>query len=351
MSTEEADADKAKLGVSINERDRGKHSSTGGVAETKDFEQVTATRPDAPGGIEDGDHLYAGGERICAGCMPHLAMKLIAKASGPDTVAVTATGCMYVAATSYNNSPWAVPWVHSNLGNPGSYAAGIADAYKMLMKKDKYEGEWNDEKVNVIAIGGDGGTADFGVSHATAAMNRETDMLYVMYDNECWANTNIQATQSSPYGTRSTTSPKGTQTFKKDLPMALATGLSKSDPYIATAAVSHPEDYISKMRKGLAHDKTAFVSVLAPCTKGWDIPEQKAVELSRLAVDSGMFPLWEFEDHEFNFSYQPEERIPIRDFYKMQGRFEHVTEPELEMVQDKVDKRSNFIGYPGRAES
>lgn len=337
-------------GMGVNMKEAGQRIA-GGVAETKDFEQITATRPDVKGGIPEGDHLYAGGERICAGCMPHLAMKLIAKACGPDTIVVTATGCMYVAATSYNNSPWAVPWVHSNLGNPGSYAAGVADAYKMLMAKDKYEGEWLDEKVNVVAIGGDGGTADFGLSHTVGAMNRETDMLYVMYDNECWANTNIQATQSSPYGTRSTTSPKGTKTFKKDMPMALATGLSESDPYIATAAVSHPEDYISKMRKGLAHDKTAFVSVLAPCTKGWDIPESKAVELSRLAVDSGMFPLWEFEDHEFSFTYQPEERIPIRDFYKMQGRFEHVTEEELEMVQKKVDEKADFIGYPDRAQA
>lgn len=347
MSTEETEEANG-LGVQIEE---GNQRTTGGVAETKDFEQVTATRPDVKGGINEGDHLYAGGERICAGCMPHLAMKLIAKACGPDTVAVTATGCMYVAATSYNNSPWAVPWVHSNLGNPGSYAAGIADAYKMLMKKDKYEGEWQDEKVNVVAIGGDGGTADFGLSHAVGAINRETDMLYVMYDNECWANTNIQATQSSPYGTRSSTSPQGTKTFKKDMPMALATGLTESDPYIATAAVSHPEDYISKMRKGLAHDKAAFVSVLAPCTKGWDIPEAKAVELSRLAVDSGMFPLWEFEDHEFGFTYQPEERIPIRDFYKMQGRFEHVTEEELEMVQKKIDQKADFLGYPDRADA
>lgn len=347
MSTEESD-DAKGLGVNIEE---GSQRTTGGVAETKDFEQVTATRPDVKGGINEGDHLYAGAERICAGCMPHLAMKLIAKACGPDTVAVTATGCMYVAATSYNNSPWAVPWVHSNLGNPGSYAAGIADAYKQLMQKDKYEGEWHDEKVNVVAIGGDGGTADFGLSHAVGAMNRETDMLYVMYDNECWANTNIQATQSSSYGARTTTSPKGTETFKKDMPMALATGLTSSDPYIATASVSHPEDYISKMRKGLAHDKTAFISVLAPCTKGWDIPESKAVELSRLSVDAGIFPLWEFEDHEFSFTYQPEERIPVRDFYKMQGRFEHVTEEELEMVQKKIDKKANFLGYPDRADT
>ncbi|MDH4247924.1 MAG: thiamine pyrophosphate-dependent enzyme, partial [Deltaproteobacteria bacterium] len=152
------------------------------------------------------EEYYTSGHRTCQGCDSALVMKLMAKAAGPRTIVLGSTGCMYVANTTYYSTPWVVPWMHTQLGSSGSAATGTVAGLRALMRK----GRMKSEPINVIAVCGDGGGADMGLSAISAALQHtQYNLLILMYDNESYANTDIQVSGSSPYGANSTFTPPG----------------------------------------------------------------------------------------------------------------------------------------------
>src|SRR3989475_5788766 len=152
------------------------------------------------------EELFVSGHRTCQGCESALVMRHMVKASGPRTIVMGSTGCMYVANTSYYTTPWVVPWMHTQLGSAGSAALGAAAGLKVLMRKGKLA----QEPINVIAFCGDGGGADMGLSAISAALTHaEYNFLIILDDNESYANTDIQVSGSSPYGAVTTFSPTG----------------------------------------------------------------------------------------------------------------------------------------------
>ncbi|MBV9171090.1 MAG: pyruvate synthase, partial [Chloroflexi bacterium] len=180
---------------------------------------------------------FVSGHRTCQGCESALVMRYIAKAAGPRTIVLGSTGCMYVANTSYYTTPWVVPWMHTQLGAAGSAALGASAGLKALMRKGKLK----DEPINVIAFCGDGGGADMGLAAISAALTHaEYRFLIILYDNESYANTDIQLSGSTPYGAVTTFSPSGKQKrimhtrWKKNTPGALVAGHPDA-AYIATA--------------------------------------------------------------------------------------------------------------------
>src|SRR6184192_4981274 len=135
------------------------------------------------------EEYFVSGHRTCQGCESALVMRYIAKAAGPRTIVMGSTGCMYVANTSYYTTPWVVPWMHTQLGSAGSAALGTAAGLKALMKK----GKMKSEPINVIAFCGDGGGADMGLGAISATLtHKEYNSLILLYDNESYANTDIQ---------------------------------------------------------------------------------------------------------------------------------------------------------------
>src|ERR1700682_2767075 len=178
---------------------------------------------------------FVSGHRTCQGCESALVMRYIAKAAGPRTIVMGSTGCMYVANTSYYTTPWVVPWMHTQLGSAGSAALGAAAGLKVLMRKGKIK----DEKINVIAFCGDGGGADMGIGAISATLtHKDYNCLVLLYDNESYANTDIQLSSQTPYGAVTTFSPSGTAKrlmhtrWKKNMPGMMAAGHPES-PYIA----------------------------------------------------------------------------------------------------------------------
>src|SRR2546428_1478271 len=152
------------------------------------------------------EEYFTSGHRTCQGCESALVMKLMVKAAGPRTIVLGSTGCMYVANTTYYSTSWVVPWMHTQLGSSGSAAMGAASGLKALMRKGKIK----DEPINVIAFCGDGGGADMGLSAISAALTHpDYNLLILMYDNESYANTDIQLSGSTPYGAHTTFSPPG----------------------------------------------------------------------------------------------------------------------------------------------
>lgn len=278
---------------------------------------------------------YVSGHRTCAGCGPAIGYRLLLKAAGPKTVVLGPTGCMYVAnAHQFLTSPYAVPWYHTQLGGGGAAGIGTAAAFRVLMTKGKRK----EENINVIVYGGDGGTSDIGFSGLSMAMSYDYKrFLYVLYDNESYANTGIQASSSTPWGASTTFTPTGkikkigNERLKKNV--ALIVAAHPSMRYIATATLSRPLDFMNKVKKALEAGGPAFIHLLVPCPKGWFFDPKHTVSLSKSALDSGLWALWEYKNGEFKLNYIPEPRKPVKGYLRMQGRFKHLSNDEIENIE------------------
>jgi pyruvate ferredoxin oxidoreductase beta subunit len=292
------------------------------------------------------------GHRACAGCGPAVALRLIMKAARGPVIATSATGCMEVVSTIYPNTAWDVPWIHTAFETAAANASGIESALKILRKKGKIK----DEHVDVIAFGGDGGTFDIGFQALSGAVERGHDFLYVLYDNEAYMNTGIQRSGGTPHGAWTTTSPAGevipgkTQ-YKKPIGHIM---VAHEMPYVATASIAYWNDMVKKARKGMEVKGPAFLHTFAPCPRGWRSETAKSVEISKLAVDTCVFPLWEAVCGEYKLSpkskviaLKPEKKMPVETYLKTQRRFRHLFKPQnkhiLEEIQNNVDRRWNKL--------
>jgi pyruvate ferredoxin oxidoreductase beta subunit len=291
--------------------------------------------------IAEKPDLFMSGHRACAGCAPATTLRLIMKAVRGPTIVTLATGCMEVVSTIYPYTSWKTPWIHTAFENVAANASGIETALKVLKKK----GRISQEKVDVIAFAGDGGTYDIGIQALSGAIERGHDFLYVLYDNEAYMNTGIQRSGGTPLGASTTTSPSGTVIpgkleYKKPIADII---VAHNIPYAATASPYYWKDLITKARKGIEINGPAFLHVLAPCPRGWRSDISKSIELSRLAVETCIFPLWEAINGEYQLSapskaiaLKPENKKPVREYLQMQGRFRHLFTPKFEKVIDEI---------------
>lgn len=285
------------------------------------------------------DEFYASGHRTCQGCGPALACRLVAKAAGGRTVFLGSTGCMYVANTSYYSTPWIAPWMHTQLGAIGSAAVGTAAGLRALMRKGKIP----EEKINVVGLGGDGGAMDIGLSSLSGAMTHDQDLLIVLYDNESYANTGIQASSMTPWGANTTFTPPGAiekyrvgnPRHKKNAAQLIAAG-HPDVKYVATASIAYPQDLIFKVKKALEKGGPTFIHLLAPCPKGWGFPSDKTIDVGKLAVETGMWRLYEIVDGERKETYEPGELRPVKDYIRAQNRFSHLTDEDIEKIQEEL---------------
>lgn len=284
---------------------------------------------------------YISGHRTCQGCGAALGYRMVLKAAGGNTVLLGPTGCMYVAnGHQFLTSPFAVPWYHTQLGAGGPAGIGTAAAFRALM----FKGKRRKEPVNVIVYGGDGALADIGFSGLSMALTYDyPNLLYVLYDNEAYANTGIQASSATPFGSSTTFTPSGkvkpigNERLKKNV--ALVAASHPGIRYVATASISHPFDLMNKVRTALASGSPSLIHLLVPCSKGWIYPPEEMVEVSRLAVETGMWVLWEYQEGKLKLDSKPSKRRPVKDYLLRQGRFSHLRNnlEALEYVQSLVD--------------
>lgn len=282
------------------------------------------------------EELLAPGHRGCAGCGATIGVRLALKALGRNTVAISATGCLEVITTPFPETAWEIPWIHVAFENAGAVASGVERALKAQGKDD----------VNVIAFAGDGGTADIGMQSLSGAMERGHNLIYICYDNEAYMNTGIQRSASTPYGASTTTSPHGKESFgedkpKKNMPLIIA---AHGVPYVATASISYPEDFMKKVKKAAETEGPAYIHLNQPCTTGWGYDPSKTIELGRLAVETGSWVLYEIIDGEFKISYKPQIRKPISDYLNAQKRFKHLSDEQKEKIQEFVNNQCEELG-------
>lgn len=293
--------------------------------------------------------LLAEGHRGCQGCGEALALRQVLKVAGPDTIVCSATGCMEIITSPYPETAWRVPWMHVAFENTAAVASGVEAGIKILKKHGRYR----DGKVNILAIGGDGATADIGIQALSGALERRHDFTYVCTDNEAYMNTGIQRSSATPFGASTSTSPAGKQSFgqrteKKDLPMIVA---AHNLPYMATACPSYPLDLMNKTRRALQAEGPTYLHVLSPCPTGWRHAIDMAVEMGRLAVETGVFPLYEIVDGALKLNIEMNKRRPVAEYLKPQGRFRHLGPEHVEQIQRYVDEYYDELVYRSQCDA
>jgi len=279
---------------------------------------------------------FAPGHRACIGCGEVLAVRLACKALGQNVIVANATGCMEIVSTQLPYTSWSMPWIHTLFENTAAVASGIESAYKAMIRKGKRA----DTGVKVVAIAGDGGTSDIGIQALSGALERGHDFLYICFDNEAYMNTGIQRSSATPFGASTTTSPAGKmsigqQTWKKNMPAIVA---AHDIPYVATASPSYPFDLMDKVAKGINTPGPAYVHILSVCPVGWRSPPDLSVRIGRLAIETGVFPLYEVINGKYKLSLDLPRLRPIQDYMRLQGRFRHLSDETIKEIQGRVKK-------------
>ena len=291
------------------------------------------------------EEMYLPGHRTCAGCGPALNYRLVAKTAGRDTIFIGPTGCMYVANSSYLCTPYAVSWIHAQITNGGAVGSGVEAATKILMRKGKYDG---DKFPNVIVMAGDGGSVDIGLQAMSAMLYRGHKVLFICYDNESYANTGIQTSPTTPYGANTTFTPPGKEIpegkvlFPKNPPQ-LVIGGHPLVKYVATTNVGYPLDLMNKVSKALSQPGPTFLHMLAPCPKGWGFDEKLTMEMGKLAVQTGMWSLYEWEGGEYKYTHIPKKYKPVSEYMTLQQRFRHLKPEHIAKMQAFVDEKIQKI--------
>lgn len=287
-------------------------------------------------GIITEEEPFVPGHRACSGCGEVLAVRLAAKAAGKNIIVVNATGCMEVVASPFPYTSWRVPWVHTLFENTAAVASGAEAGLKSLIAKGKLA----DQGTKIMALAGDGGTSDIGLQALSGALERGHDFLYVCLDNEAYMNTGVQRSSATPYGAATTTSPvgkviSGQVTWKKNMP---AIAVAHDIPYVATASPSYHKDLMRKVAKGLATPGPAYLHVLSVCPVGWRCAADITIKLGRLAVKTGVFPLYEVENGRYKLNISPPRLTPIKEYLQLQGRFRHLSEDTINKIEDRVHR-------------
>lgn len=264
------------------------------------------------------------GHRACQGCGEALgaryALDAAMRASRNQLIAVNATGCLEVFSSPYPESSWQIPWMHSLFGNAPAVASGVAAA---LRAKGR-------DEVTVIAQGGDGATVDIGFGCLSGMFERNDDVLYLCYDNEAYMNTGIQRSGSTPPFARTNTTqavadhpgnPVGTG---KNVPrIAMAHGI----PYVATASVADLHDLERKVTTAIGVQGARYLHIHVPCPLGWGSDPAHTMKVARLAVESGLFPLFEAECGTVVRSTPIRRKVPVERYLELQTRFKHLLGP------------------------
>lgn len=286
------------------------------------------------------------GHRLCAGCAEPIIVRQILHATNEPVVVANATGCLEVATTIYPYTSWKTPWIHSAFENAASTMSGVEACYRVLKRKGKINKE-----IKFVAFGGDGGTYDIGIQALSGAAERGHDFLYVCLNNEAYMNTGIQRSGATPKGASTTTSPAGSvipgkKEYPKDLTEIMA---AHKIPYVAQASPGFYNDLIAKAGKAFSIEGPKFINVISPCSRGWRYPTDVTIDVSKKAVETCFWPLYEVQNSEYRLTGLSKliadgkkQKTPIMEYLKMQGRFKHLfTEKYKEIIpeiQSRIDK-------------
>ena len=296
----------------------------------------------------DTKEYLAPGHTFCTGCGEALAIRMVCKALGENTIIAMATGCDEVCTSPLPVTSWNLPWLHTLFENTGAEISGAEAGLKAMMRKGKAP----KRDIKFVAMGGDGGTSDIGLQSLSGALERGHDFLYVCWDNEAYMNTGIQRSSSTPWGASTTTAPAGTEsigqsTQKKNMVEICA---AHDIPYVATANPSYPFDLFEKVKRAVETKGPAYIHMYAVCPTGWRTRSNQTINVGKLAVETGVFPLYEIINGRYRINVKPAKLKPVAEYLRPQGRFRHLTPENIETIQkntteywEKLNERAKFF--------
>jgi pyruvate ferredoxin oxidoreductase beta subunit len=272
------------------------------------------------------------GNRSCVGCGLAIAYRHGLKALGDRVILTVPASCLTVLQGMYPVSSMLVPCLNTAFETTAASAAGIRAGLNALGKHD----------ITVAGWAGDGGTADIGIQSLSGAAERNTDFIYICYDNEGYMNTGTQRSGSTPLGALTSTSPAGKIEQKKDMAKIMA---AHNIPYVATVSPSYPMDLHDRFKKALGIKGTRYIHILIPCPPGWGYDPRHTIKIGRMAVECGMFDLYEIIDGTFSF-YGPSLKIaqgkarkPVEEYLRMQSRFGNLSQDIINRHQEYIDRK------------
>ena len=291
---------------------------------------------------ETHNELFTMGHTGCSGCAQSVSVKMIMEILGKNTIATNATGCLEVFSTRWPESSWKIPWIHSLFENSAAVASGVEAALKAMGKKDG---------ITVLAQGGDGGTADIGLQSLSGMFERNHDVLYVCYDNGAYMNTGYQRSGLTPFDAYTTTSPSGKESFGNQRPKKYMPEIAMAHriPYTAVASAGYPMDLQKKVKKAKSITGAKYLQVDVPCVPGWKYEPKYSVKLAQLAVQTGLYPLFEAEYDKIISVKKISKKVPVEEYLKLQGRFKHLFKDdagraEIEKIQKIADENIERFG-------
>ena len=273
------------------------------------------------------------GNRACSGCGLNVLYRMGLKAIGRDCIFVVPPSCLTVLQGLYPIASTQVPVLNVTFASTAAASSGVRAAMKVLKK----------ENTKVVAWAGDGGTSDIGIQSLSAAIERNEDFLYICYDNEAYMNTGVQRSGTTPEGTITTNTPlKGKLQKSKDVPAIIA---AHKPTYVATSSASFPLDFHDKVKKAIAMKGLKYIHIHTPCPSGWGMEERYAIKVGKMAVNTGLYELYEVEDGRKTLSAPSaklltKKELPrVIEYFKMQSRFRALSDEFLERLQEELDTR------------
>jgi len=289
-------------------------------------------------------HLLGAGTSMCAGCGGLEILHEIYDLVGEKTVVVNAAGCMTLLA-NYPFTPFRGSWLYTSMASAPAGAQGVRDALDILVEKKRIKPE---ENLEVVVLTGDGAAYGMGLSATSSAIERGLDFLYLCYDNEGYGNTGQQYSEATPHAARTATSrgPRGFPGYKKDL---FAIWAAHRPAYAATVVASDPVDLARKIEKARSIKGPRLLTALSPCPTGWGFDPKESIEIGKLAVKTGVWPLKEYVGGTVTHTHIPRPRFPVEEYLKTQGRFAHLFHPErnealLKEIQALIDAYWEGVG-------
>ncbi|MFN3804246.1 MAG: 3-methyl-2-oxobutanoate dehydrogenase subunit beta [Pyrobaculum sp.] len=275
------------------------------------------------------------GNAACAGCGMMIGLKVLGMALGEAAVLTIPASCASVVQGLSPKSGVAMPILNVPFASAAAVATGISEAFKTLGVRG-----------HAVVWAGDGGTADIGLATVSGAAERNSDIIYIMYDNEAYMNTGIQRSGSTPRAAWTATTPVGKRERKKDVALLM---MAHGVPYVATANIAYPQDLYRKLKRAAEIEGFKFIHLYAPCPPGWRFDPSKTVEVAKLAVETGVWILWEYDNGVVRLNppstiyTDKSKRKPLGEYLKLQGRFAHITEEEAKLLEEEVEAKWRLL--------
>ena len=290
---------------------------------------------------------FEGANLLCPGCAHSIIVREILNATNDDLILSSSTGCLEVCTAVYPYTSWDASWIHIGFENSSTAISGVEAMHKALKTKGRLK---QDRDPKFVAFGGDGASYDIGFQWISGCFERGHDMMYVVLDNEVYANTGGQRSSSTPIGSSATTSPAGRVSYgekmnKKDMLSIMA---AHGSPYVAQVAPNKWKNMIKAVQQGLNTEGPTFINAMSACTTEWKFDPADTVAISDLATDSLVFPLYEIiGGKELNITYRPKNIVPVEEYLAAQGRFKHLFKDQYKYLikewQERIDGNWEYL--------